>query len=100
MWDLVGNPKDWFSHNEAHMNTEELNTITKSIIKAPVIFNHGLIWTYQGLSAMFFKSNIHRVQRMMISVDKFFCIFKIIIFCCVVAICDLVHGVEAMYSLP
>ena len=30
----------------------------------------------------------------------FFCIFEIIIFCFVVAICDLVHAVEAMYSLP
>ena len=27
-------------------------------------------------------------------------IFEIIIFCFVVAICDLVHAVEAMYGLP
>ena len=27
-------------------------------------------------------------------------IFEIIMFCCVVAIYDLVHAVEAMYSLP
>ena len=44
----------------------------------------------------------HGVQHRMISVDNFFCIFEIIIFCFVVtvAICDLVHAVEAMYSLP
>ena len=36
----------------------------------------------------------------MISVDNFFRIFEIIIFCFVVAICDLVHHVEAMYGLP
>ena len=29
-----------------------------------------------------------------------FCIFEITIFCFVVAICDLVHAVEAMYDLP
>ena len=42
----------------------------------------------------------HGVQHRMISVDNFFCIFEIIIFCFVVAICDLVHAVEVMYSLP
>ena len=31
---------------------------------------------------------------------QFLCIFEIIIFCFVVAICDLVHAVEAMYGLP
>ena len=31
---------------------------------------------------------------------NFFCIFEIIIFCFVVAICDLVHAVEAMYGIP
>ena len=45
-------------------------------------------------------SHLHGVQRRMISVDNFFRIFGIIIFCFVVAICDLVHAVEAMYSLP
>ena len=30
----------------------------------------------------------------------YFCIFEIIIFCFVVAICDLVHAMEAMYGLP
>ena len=43
---------------------------------------------------------IHGVQRKMISVDNFFCIFEIIIFCLVVAICDLEHAVEATYGLP
>ena len=40
----------------------------------------------------------HRVQRRMISVDNFFCIFEII-FCFVVAICDLVHVVETIFYL-
>ena len=40
------------------------------------------------------------MQRRMISVDNFFRIFDIIIFCFVVDICDLVRAVEAMYSLP
>ena len=39
------------------------------------------------------------VQRRMISVDIFFRIFEIIIFCFVVAICDLVHDVDAMYGV-
>ena len=43
---------------------------------------------------------IHGVQRRMISVVNFFVFFEIIIFCFVVAICDLVHAVEAMYGLP
>ena len=41
----------------------------------------------------------HGVQRRMISVDNFFHIFEIIIFCCVVAICDLVHDVETIFHL-
>ena len=31
---------------------------------------------------------------------QFFRIFQIIIFCFVVAVCDLVHDVKAMYDLP
>ena len=42
---------------------------------------------------------MHGVHRRMISVVTF-CIFEIISFCFVVAICDLVHAVEAMYGLP
>ena len=42
----------------------------------------------------------HEVQHRIISVVNFFRIFEIIIFCFVVAICDLVHAVEAMYGLP
>ena len=44
--------------------------------------------------------SFHGVQHMMISVVIFFRIFEIFIFCSVVAICDLVHAVEAMYGLP
>ena len=36
----------------------------------------------------------------MISVDNFFRIFELIIFGFVVAICDLVHSVKAIYGLP
>ena len=40
------------------------------------------------------------MQRRMISVVIFFRIFEIYIFCFVVAICDLVHAVEATYAIP
>ena len=43
---------------------------------------------------------IHGVQHRMISVDNFFCIFEIFIFCFVVAILNRMQAVEAMYSLP
>ena len=39
------------------------------------------------------------MQRRMISVVNFFRISEIIIFCFVVAICDLVHAVEAIFHL-
>ena len=42
---------------------------------------------------------MHGVQRRMISVE-IFSYFEIIIFCFVVAICELVHAVEATYGLP
>ena len=42
---------------------------------------------------------IHRVQRRMISVDNFFVNLRFIIFCFVVAICDLVHHVETIFHL-
>ena len=46
------------------------------------------------------KSSKHGMQRRMISVDDFFSrIFEIIIFCCVVAICDQVHDVETIFHL-
>ena len=45
-------------------------------------------------------SNInHGVQHSLISVVIFFHIFEIIIFCCVVAICNLVHDVETIFHL-
>ena len=40
------------------------------------------------------------MQRRMISVVIFSRIFETTIVCFVVAICDLVHAVEAMYGLP
>ena len=43
---------------------------------------------------------IHRVQRRMISVDNLFVFLRLLFFCFVVAICDLVHTVEATYGLP
>ena len=46
------------------------------------------------------RQSNHGVQRKMISVDIFFVFLKFIIFCFVVAICDLVHAVEATYGLP
>ena len=36
----------------------------------------------------------------MISLNNFFRIFEIFIFCFVIAICDLVHAVEDTYGLP
>ena len=39
------------------------------------------------------------MQSKMISENHFFCIFEIIIFCFVVAICDLVHDVESIFHL-
>ena len=42
---------------------------------------------------------VHGVQRLMISVIILFCIFEIIIFCFVAAICDLVHDVETIFPI-
>ena len=42
---------------------------------------------------------IHGMQRRMISVDNFFVLFEIIIFCFVIAICDLVHNVETIFHI-
>ena len=39
------------------------------------------------------------MQRWMISVDNFFVFLRIIIFCFVVAICDLVHDVKTIFHL-
>ena len=50
------------------------------------------IWTFS-------RQPIHGVQRRMISVVNFFRIFEIIIFCFVVAICDLLHDVETIFHL-
>ena len=47
---------------------------------------------------MFCNSLSHGVQRRMISVVNFFVFLNLLFF--VVAICALVHAVEAMYDLP
>ena len=41
----------------------------------------------------------HGVQRRMISVDNFFVFLRLLFFCFVVAICDLVHDVETIFQL-
>ena len=41
----------------------------------------------------------HGVQCRIISVVNVFRIFEIIIFCCVVAICDLKHDVKTIFHL-
>ena len=41
----------------------------------------------------------HGVQRRMISVDNFFVFERLLFFCCVVVICDLVHDVETIFHL-
>ena len=42
---------------------------------------------------------MHGVQLRMISVDIFFVFLRLLFFCCVVAICDLVHDVETIFHL-
>ena len=44
--------------------------------------------------------NKHRVQRRRISVANFFIFLRLLFFCFAVAICDLLHTVEAMYGIP
>ena len=70
MSDLVGNPKDRFSHDMTHFC---------------------FIWS--SMSASW-----HGVQRRMISVVNFF-VFLISFFCFVVAICDLVQDVKTIFHL-
>ena len=52
----------------------------KSVLGSTDLFNHG-------------------VQRRMISVDNFFVFLRLLFFCFVVAICDLVHNVETIFHL-
>ena len=61
-----------------------------------VSFAHFLLY-FRPLRTQLFI--IHGVQRRMISVVIFFRIFEIIIFCFVVAICDLVHDVETIVHI-
>ena len=49
---------------------------------------------------MYMCTKNQRVQRRIVLVDQFFCIFEIIMSCFVVDICDLVHHVEAIFQLP
>ena len=35
MSDLVGNPEDWFSHNEAHMTFKDLKCLVVQVIFYP-----------------------------------------------------------------
>ena len=42
---------------------------------------------------------VHGVQRKMISVDNFFVFLRLLFFCFVVAIFDLVHDVETIFHL-
>ena len=64
------------------------------------VFTYAKCWFSHDAAHFSFRkeSGIHGVQ------DDFsgqlFRIFDIIIFCFVVAICDLVHAVEAMHGLP
>ena len=44
--------------------------------------------------------DVHGVQRRMISVVNVFVVLRLLLFCFVVAIYDLVHAVEAMFGLP
>ena len=46
------------------------------------------------------RRHVHGVQRRMISVVNVFVFLRIIIFCFVVAICDLVHDVKAIFHFP
>ena len=41
----------------------------------------------------------HGLQRRMISVVNFFLYLRLLFFCCVVAICDLMHDVETIFHL-
>ena len=51
------------------------------------------------MTAVHAEEQITRVQRRMISVDNFFIFLRLLFFCCVVAICDLVHNKETILHL-
>ena len=80
MWDLVGNPKDRFSHNEAQLLQKLL--VVRSLESTINSAEHK-----------------HGVQRRMISVDNFFVFLRLLFFCFIVAICDLVHDVETIFHI-
>ena len=58
------------------------------------------LFTTAKTIALYCKGVLHGAQLRMITVNNFFRIFDIIIFCFLHAICDLVHAVEAIYGLP
>ena len=83
MSDLNGNPEGRFSHDMTQIK-QRMQHVWVSVVNS-----------FRFCDIEF----VHAVQRRMISVDNFFCIFEIIIFCCVVAICDLVHDVKTIFHL-
>ena len=98
MSDLVGNPKDRFSHNmSAHKKSK--GDMTKTIVQL-LLYN-------QNSSLKLQKKCAHQYSAKTVSRDatyddfsgQFFRIFQIIIFCFVVSICDLVHDVETIFHL-
>ena len=48
---------------------------------------------------LFAAELVHVVQRRMISVYNFFVFLRLLFFCFVVAICDIVHDVETIFHL-
>ena len=82
-------PQDWHIYNfKEFINREESPSDCLDLLVPVTCHLKEKFSSFQG------------VQRKMISVDNFFRIFQIIIFCFVVAICDLVHTVEATYGIP
>ena len=64
--------------------------------------NKAIFWVSKNLGLLWLcilLDNEHGVQHRMISVNKFFRIFELIIFCFVVAKCDLMHDVETIFHL-
>ena len=77
-----------------------VTTIFEFLISATFVTKIARFFNLCTLKLLKSWTNYHGVQRRMISVDNFFCIFEIIIFCFVVAICDgLVHDVETIFHL-
>ena len=82
MSDLVGYNEDRFSHDAAQ--------ISRAASCHPL--SNFMFANCEG-------SVKHGMQHRIILVDIFFHIFEIIIFCCVLAICDLVHDMKTIFHL-